>query len=230
MPPACPAVCVRRAEASCYRLRGVVDRSTTRTCAATKNPRPAESAAVRGGKLQSKGLGFGARCKKPSRLHTLLTHRNVWHAGWRLKRAFRFRKVLWLLFSKESNNKKKLCSNTALCLRHGVGRDAPVLGWRSGRESRATCVAPDSCPGFFSTKVHEGHEEEYAGVDATAVGTCLRLVLRCVWVALKLNLRLWGLVDRSAIRTRGTRKPPHAKSSGVSKGRCTRGRKVSVRV
>jgi hypothetical protein len=28
-----------------------------------KNLRPAESAAVRRGKLQSKGLGFGARCK-----------------------------------------------------------------------------------------------------------------------------------------------------------------------
>jgi hypothetical protein len=57
-----------------------------------KNLRPAESAAVRGGKLQSKGLGFGARCNKPSRLHTLLTHRNLRHARRRLKRAFRFRK------------------------------------------------------------------------------------------------------------------------------------------
>jgi hypothetical protein len=73
------------------------------------NPRPAESAAVCGGKLQSKGLGFGAKCNKPSRLHTLLTHRNLWHAARRLKRAFRFREVLWLLSSKESNNKKNLC-------------------------------------------------------------------------------------------------------------------------
>jgi hypothetical protein len=92
-----------------------------------REPAPAESAAVRGGKLQSKGLGFGARCNKPSRLRTLRRHRNVWHAGRRLKRAFRFRKVLWLLSSKESNNKKNLCSSSALCLRHGMGRDAPAL-------------------------------------------------------------------------------------------------------
>jgi hypothetical protein len=92
-----------------------------------EKPVPAESVAVCGRKLQSKGLGFGAKCNKPSRLHSLLTHRNVQHAGRRLKRAFRFRKVLWLLSSKESNNKNNLCSNSALCLRHGVGGDAPVL-------------------------------------------------------------------------------------------------------
>jgi hypothetical protein len=68
---------------------------------------PAESAAVCAGKLQSKGLGFGADCKAVSRFHTLLTHRNLRHAGRRLKRVFRFRKVLWLLSSKESNNKNK---------------------------------------------------------------------------------------------------------------------------
>jgi hypothetical protein len=44
------------------RLWGVVDHSTTQTRAATKNLRPAESAAVCAGKLQSKGLGFGAKC------------------------------------------------------------------------------------------------------------------------------------------------------------------------
>jgi len=32
--------------------------------AATQNLRPAESVAVCGGKLQSKGLGFGATCKR----------------------------------------------------------------------------------------------------------------------------------------------------------------------
>jgi hypothetical protein len=48
-------------------LWGVVDHSTTPTRAATlhENPRPAESAAVCGGKLQSKGLGFGADCRRP---------------------------------------------------------------------------------------------------------------------------------------------------------------------
>jgi hypothetical protein len=33
-------------------------------------------------------------------------------------------------------------TNTALCLRHGVGLDAPVLAPRAGRESRATPVTP----------------------------------------------------------------------------------------
>jgi hypothetical protein len=98
------------------RLLGIVDHSTAPTMPATRT-RPAESAAVRGGKLQSKGLGFGARCSKPSRLDTLLKHRNLRHAGWRLKRAFRFRKVLWLLSSKESNNKNKRC--TVFASRHG---------------------------------------------------------------------------------------------------------------
>jgi hypothetical protein len=47
------------------RLWGVVNHSTTPTRGATKNLRPAESVAVCGGKLQSKGLGFGAKCKQP---------------------------------------------------------------------------------------------------------------------------------------------------------------------
>jgi len=46
------------------RLWGVAHNSTTRRCIATENPRPAESAAVCAGKLQSKGLGFGADCKR----------------------------------------------------------------------------------------------------------------------------------------------------------------------
>jgi hypothetical protein len=45
-------------------LWGVVDNSTTRRCIATENPCPAESAAVCAGELQSKGLGFGADCKR----------------------------------------------------------------------------------------------------------------------------------------------------------------------
>jgi hypothetical protein len=94
------------AQNSALRLRHGVGRDAP----GKKNPRPAESAAVCGGKLQSKGLGFGADCKPVSRLHTLLTHRNLRHAGWQLKRAFRFRKVLWLLSSKESNYKKTPCS------------------------------------------------------------------------------------------------------------------------
>jgi hypothetical protein len=53
------------------------------------------------------GVRFRCRLHDPSRLHSLHTHRNLRHAGWRLKRGFRFRKVLWLLSSKESNNKNK---------------------------------------------------------------------------------------------------------------------------
>jgi hypothetical protein len=73
------------------------------------------------------GVRFRCRLQAVSRFYPFLTHRNLRHAGWRLKRAFRFRKVLWLLSSKESNNKNNPCPNTALCLRHRVARDAPVL-------------------------------------------------------------------------------------------------------
>jgi hypothetical protein len=94
-----------------------------------RNRKPAPSGIGGGARRQAsiEGVRFRCRQQTASRLHSLLTHRNLWHAGRRLKRAFPFRKVLWLLSSKESNNKKNLCSNTALCLRHGVGRDAPVL-------------------------------------------------------------------------------------------------------
>jgi hypothetical protein len=43
----------------------IVDHSTTPTPGVTQEPAPAESEAVRGGKLQSKGLGFGADCNGP---------------------------------------------------------------------------------------------------------------------------------------------------------------------
>jgi hypothetical protein len=124
-----------------------------------QKPAPAESAAVRGGKLQSKGLGFGARCKKPSRLHTLLTHRNLRHARRRLKRAFRFRRVLWLLSSKESNNKKNPCSkNDHLCAsRRGPWRPSVGLAVGTG-VPRDMCCAGLLSGGFLSAKVHEGHE------------------------------------------------------------------------
>jgi hypothetical protein len=109
-----PRVCRAEARPTSLGCRGPLHGTNN---ALQREPAPAESAAVRGGKLQSKGLGFGARCSKPSRLDTLLTHRNLRHAGWRLKRAFRFRKVLWLLSSKESNNKNKHC--TLFASRHG---------------------------------------------------------------------------------------------------------------
>jgi hypothetical protein len=108
------------------RLWGVVDHSTTRTRGST-TPKPAPRGIGGGARREASIEGVRFRCKlqADSRLHSLLTHRNLPHAGRRLKRAFRFRKVLWLLSSKESNNKKNLCSNTALCLRHGMDRDAP---------------------------------------------------------------------------------------------------------
>jgi hypothetical protein len=51
-------VTTRRNTALC--LRHGMDRDAP----GKKNPRPAESAAVCGGKLQSKGLGFGADCRR----------------------------------------------------------------------------------------------------------------------------------------------------------------------
>jgi hypothetical protein len=88
----------------------------------SQKPAPAESSAVCGGKLQSKGLGFGAKCNEPSRLHSLLTHRNLWHVGRRLKRAFRFRKFFGYFLPKKVTTR----INTAVCFRHGMDRDAPV--------------------------------------------------------------------------------------------------------
>jgi hypothetical protein len=53
------------------------------------------------------GVRFRCRLQTASRLYSFPTHRNLRHAPWRLKRAFRFREVLWLLSSKESNNRNK---------------------------------------------------------------------------------------------------------------------------
>jgi hypothetical protein len=78
-----------------------------------KSPRPAESAAVCPGKLQSKRLGFGADYKADSQLHSLLTHRNLWHAGWRLKRAFRFRKFFGYFLPKKVTTRK---THTNTCM------------------------------------------------------------------------------------------------------------------
>jgi hypothetical protein len=82
---------------------------------------PAESAAVCVGKLQSKRLGFGASCNKPSRLHTLLTHRNLRHAGRRLRVRSDPAKFFGYFLPKKVTTR----TNIALSLRHGVGRDAP---------------------------------------------------------------------------------------------------------
>jgi hypothetical protein len=49
---------------------------------------------------------------------------------------------------------------------------------RAGRESRATCVAPDSCPAVFCPRRYtKGTKEECVAMEVVAVGTSLRHVL-----------------------------------------------------
>jgi hypothetical protein len=99
-------------------------------------------------------------------------------------------------------------TNTALCLRHGVGRDAPAV----------MCCAGLLSGVFFSTKVHEGHEggmspHHYCRDMPPACP-------RCVCVELKLDLRLWGVVDHSTTPTRAASKPPApAESAAVCAGK-----------
>jgi len=82
---------------------------TARTRAATKTCARGIGGGVRR-EASIEGVRFRCRLQAVSRFYPFLTHRNLRHAGWRLKRAFRFRKVLWLLSSKESNNKNKHCA------------------------------------------------------------------------------------------------------------------------
>jgi hypothetical protein len=93
------------------RLWGFVDHSTTATRGST-TPKPAPRGI--GGcvwrEASIEAVRFRCKVYADSRIHSLLTQRNLRDAGWRLKRAFRFRKVLWLLSSKEGNNKKSPCS------------------------------------------------------------------------------------------------------------------------
>jgi hypothetical protein len=81
------------------------------------------------------GVRFRCNVQALSRLRALLTHRNLWHAGWRLKRAFRFRKFFGYFLPKKVTTR----TNTALCLRHGVGRDAPGKKNPRPAESAAVC-------------------------------------------------------------------------------------------
>jgi hypothetical protein len=103
---------------------------------------------------------------------------------------------------------KKLTTRTniALRLRHGVGRDAPGLGWQAGRESRATPVAPDSCPAAIG---HGG---------AVSLHHCCRdmppACPLCVCVELNLDLRLWGVVDHSTTQTRAATPKPAPRGIG----------------
>jgi hypothetical protein len=102
------------------------------------------------------GVRFRCRLQALSRLRALLTHRNLWHAGRRLKRAFRFRKVLWLLSSKESNNKNK--HRTLFASRRGPRRPSFELVGGTEAPHNACCAGLLSIVSF-STKLHEGHEE-----------------------------------------------------------------------
>jgi len=102
-------------------------RPTTPTRGATGKPAPRGI----GGSVQKEasieGVRFRCRLQDVSRPCTLLTHRNLRHAGRRLKRALRFRKFFGYFLPKNVTTRTTLCSNTALRLRHGMGRDAPVL-------------------------------------------------------------------------------------------------------
>jgi hypothetical protein len=116
--------------------------------------------------------------------------------------------VLWLLSSKESNNKNKHCtlfaSRYGPCLPRGR-RDAPVLGWVAGQESRATPVAPDSCPAAVG---HGG---------AVSLQHCCFGRVR---VVLNLDLHLCGVVDHSTTRTcAATKNPRPAESAAVCGGK-----------
>jgi hypothetical protein len=92
---------------------------------------------------------------------------------------------------------RKSVLNTALCLRHGMGRDAPVLGWMAGRESRAPCVAPDSCPAVFCLRRYtKSTKEECVAMEVVVVGTYLRHVLSACGVE---NPRDTGVKDDLSI-------------------------------
>jgi hypothetical protein len=129
------------------RLWGVVDHSTTPTRDATKTRARGIGGCVRR-EASIEGVRFRCRLQAVSRSYPFLTHRNLRHAGRRLKRAFRFRKVLWLLSSKESNNKNKPV------LKHSVCVTACAVTPQCNL-SRRTPVRR-----YSSTKVHEGHEGE----------------------------------------------------------------------
>jgi len=89
---------------------GVVDQSTTPTPGVTQEPAPRGIGGCVWREASIEGVRFRCNLRAASRLYALLTHRNLRHAGRRLKRGFRFRRVLWLLPSKESNNKNNLHS------------------------------------------------------------------------------------------------------------------------
>jgi hypothetical protein len=93
-----------------------------------RNP-PTRARGIGGGvrrQASIEGVRFRCRLQAAYRLYSPLTHRNLWHAGRRLKRAFRFRKFFGYFLPKKVTTRKPVLK-TAPCLRHGVGRDAPGL-------------------------------------------------------------------------------------------------------
>jgi hypothetical protein len=57
------------------------------------------------------GVRFRCKLRAASRLYPLLTHRNLRHAGWRLKRAFRFRMLFGYFLPKKVTTR----TNIELC-------------------------------------------------------------------------------------------------------------------
>jgi hypothetical protein len=149
---------VRRAEARLTSLecRGPFHDTNTRS---NKKPRRAESAAVRGGKLQSKGLGFGADCRGLLGCYVLLTHRNLRHAGQRLKRAFRFCKFFGYFLPKKVTTRNNLDS-------------AGVTAWAVTPKCKLSRRTPVR---FFCPRRYT--KGESVAIEVVVVGTCLRHVL-----------------------------------------------------
>ncbi len=159
------------------RPMGLMLNSTTRTELQQKTRARGIGGGVRT-EASIEGIRFRCNVQAASRPHRFLRHRNLRHALRRLKRAFRFRKVLWLLSSKESNNKKNLCS-PGFCrrVRHGVTASRhSSLGLADGTGvPRNTCRA-----GLLSGVVVSAREP---------------------LVELKLDLRPMGVVHQSTTRT-----------------------------
>jgi hypothetical protein len=126
---------------------GVVDHSTTSTPAANKETRaPRNRRQCVEGSFNRRGEVSVQRVSRLSASHTPHAPKPT-ARGAAIEARVPIPQVLFGYFlPKKVTTRKAHTQNSALCLRHGVGRDGSVLGWRSGRESRATRAAPESCP------------------------------------------------------------------------------------
>ena len=106
------------------------------------------------------GVRFRCSLQGASRLYVLLTHRNLWRAGWRLKRAFRFRKFFGYFLPKKVTTRNNLQTLYSVCVTVWTVTPQCWAGWRDGSPARRLLRAGLPSGVFFSsTKLHEGHEE-----------------------------------------------------------------------